>query len=145
MVRDDTEKMPEFGKICRWVGALRRLGGCLVLAIGLAACSTPDWADPDEWFATETAEPEQIPAEGFDEDAPYPTLSSVPEAPPRPSPDEQREALADGLISDHVNARYSGQILTVESTAVPEAGPPVPVATAGHPITFIFWFRNIKT
>ena len=85
------------------------LAAPLVLALGLAACSTPDWADPDEWFDTETAETEQVPAEELDEDAPYPSLASVPEAPPRPSPDEQRAALAQGLVADHASARYSGE------------------------------------
>ncbi|MEM7226996.1 MAG: OmpA family protein [Pseudomonadota bacterium] len=102
-----------------------RSGACWVLVLGLAGCSTPDWADPDEWFDTQTPETQQVAAEGVDEDAPYPSLASVPDAPPRPSPEEQRAALADGLLADHANARYSEQVLTHETTAVPEAEPPI--------------------
>jgi outer membrane protein OmpA-like peptidoglycan-associated protein len=91
----------------------------LVVAAGftLSACSSvPDAVNPVEWYKgtadffsgddeDETAEQDKPDLPG-DKEAEYPNLSSVPEK-PAPSPEAEREQVAEGLIADNQNARYT--------------------------------------
>lgn len=89
----------------------------LALALGLAACSTLQEADPTGLLGeSETVEPEQVKLPATDADAGYPNLASVPQEPPRrPSRKAEREALKAGLAADRANAIYSDQPLRAES------------------------------
>ncbi|MCZ4280086.1 OmpA family protein [Kiloniella laminariae] len=108
-------------------GGVSRFAGVMLLPLLLGACSsTPDWANPIEWFSSD--EPEQptkvtsaenvVPAEGF------PNLSSVPGESPQTTPGNLRDQVTEGLIADRNNAEYSDQPLTARSTLVPPAPPP---------------------
>ena len=54
----------------------------------------------------------------------YPNLAGVPSEAPRPTSDNLRDTLIKGLVADRENARYTDEILTSESTAVPPAPSP---------------------
>lgn len=103
-------------------GHRRRIGGfarCALVAsllMGLSACSS--------WFSEDTPEPETVSSPSGEES--YPNLASVPDRPPRPTPEEIRDSLTEGLRADRANARYSGQALTGVNTAAPAATPPPP-------------------
>jgi hypothetical protein len=67
-------------------------------------------------------------------DSPYPNLGNVPDTPTRGLTESQRKALADDLIADRNNARYSDEQLragTVNTIAAPRppGSQPVPAAT----------------
>ncbi len=68
-----------------------------------------------------------------DED--YPNLSRVPGEQPRPTPESLRKELINGLVADHANARYSGEVLTATTAAVPPAAPP----PAARPQVEVIW------
>lgn len=98
----------------------------LLAPLLLSACASPDWVDPNTWFADEPPQPQVVAIP--EDNSEVPNLASVPSAPPVPSPQVQRQAIAQGLTADRADARYSDQPLTVETTAVPEAAPPSPNA-----------------
>jgi outer membrane protein OmpA-like peptidoglycan-associated protein len=69
------------------------------------------------------------------EDEDYPNLSRVPGEQPRPTPESLRKELINGLVADHANARYSGEVLTAATAAVPPAAPP----PAARPQVEVIW------
>jgi len=75
-------------------------------------------------FGGPTPEPEVIDPTEAEADGPYPSLATVPEERPRPSPAAQRKSLTEGLLADRENVRYTGEKLTLATTAVPAAEPP---------------------
>jgi outer membrane protein OmpA-like peptidoglycan-associated protein len=102
-------------------GAAVRGAIALALPLWLAACSLPGWIDPAEWFSGPAVPPERIAAAGVAEPGPYPALGSMPEAPPRPSPQHQRNQWTRGLVADRELASYT------------DAGPPPGEAAAERP------------
>jgi len=86
----------------------------------LGACATLD----EFFFGEDELEPQQISTFGTPAEETYPSLATVPEQPPMPSPSPQREQLIEGLAADREHARYSDEPLTAESVAVPPAEPP---------------------
>lgn len=117
------------GRTCsrrvRWLNtalaAVRPLILIGLVPLWLGACS---WLDPTEIFGGPTPEPEVINPAESEADGPYPSLASVPEERPRPSPAAQRKSLTEGLMADRENVRYTGEKLTLATTAVPAAEPP---------------------
>ncbi len=97
---------------------LGRAVALLFVPLWLGACELPGWADPTDWFSGPAPRPERIAAEEAAAKGPYPSLSSVPQEPPRPSPQRQRDRLTEGLSADRKNARYSGEPLTGQGTGV---------------------------
>jgi len=102
----------------------------------LAGCSSvPGWADPTEWFGSDSgnqsgesasATAAKTPGEGKD----YPNLASVPERPKAPS-EGDRKRLADSLTADRENAEYSKDVIRRQSAApVPAPPPPPPTASS---------------
>ncbi|MBK1697900.1 OmpA family protein [Rhodovibrio salinarum] len=97
-----------------YVGQVVRLAAVLVVGGLLTACS-------DTWDTVSRpldplppADPQEIeaPQQGAGD---YPSLSSVPEAPPRrPSGKQERDQIRNSLSSDRANARYSDELRTGE-------------------------------
>ena len=119
-----------------------RKGNCFARAVMpaaalflLAGCSSvPGWADPTEWFGSDSgnqsgesasATAAKTPGEGKD----YPNLASVPERPKAPS-EEDRKRLADSLTADRENAEYSKDVIRRQSAAPVPAPPPSPIASS---------------
>ena len=115
-------------------------------ALALAGCtSVPDYANPVEWYhgvvdtfddeaATDVAAPQPVP--GADE--PYPNLSEVPVAPPREMSVAEMDTVAEGLIADRENARYTDEEIRRQgdettTLAAPEVTAPVVMAEAAPP------------
>ena len=95
------------------------LGGC---------SSTPDWANPVEWYkgtrdwvaGTDPAEEANKaeaakPVAGAEKG--YPKLSSVPQRPAPPS-EAEREAMAKSLAADRESARYTDETIRRQSESV---------------------------
>ena len=107
----------------------------------LAGCSTPDWmavpdwANPVEWFADDTPARESDSAEapGLGDDDAFPKLSSVPDNPPPSSTEPERRAIADGLVADIKNARYTDQKLRAGAADEPIGRPSARSAQAKQP------------
>ena len=110
-------------------------------ALALAGCtSVPDYANPVEWYHgvvdtfDQEAEDEVVapqPVPGADE--PYPSLSDVPEAPPRETSVAEMESVAEGLIADRENARYTDEEIRRqgdETTVLAAPEPAVPIQPA---------------
>lgn len=98
-------------------GWLLRVAAVLVAGGLLAGCS-------DTWDTVSRPLDPLPPADPQDIEAPqqgageYPSLSSVPDAPPRrPSGREDRQEIRDSLSADRANARYSDQQQTGEGIA----------------------------
>lgn len=110
-------------------------------SFALAGCSsTPDWANPVEWYNSATsvfdddtpapapaddsaaAEIAKTPVPGKDQ--PFPNLSSVPERPKAVTPADERKKITDALIADRANAKY-----------VDEPTPPKPAPLPGADVT----------
>ncbi len=119
-------------------------------ALALAGCtSVPDYANPVEWYhgvvdtfddeaATDVAAPQPVP--GADE--PYPNLSEVPVAPPREMSVAEMDTVAEGLIADRENARYTDEEIRRQgdettTLAAPEVTAPVVMAEAVPPAATI--------
>lgn len=128
-----------------------------VVAVSLlGACSqVPDAVNPVEWYrgtadwiagddeedATEAAAADEAatgpaaergqPAPGADE--PFPNLATVPDRPEVDSAAERRE-IAEGLVADREQARYSTEVIRRQGE-IAEASPPpaVPAPTASAP------------
>ena len=103
----------------------------LVAALGLAGCAqVPDWANPVQWYDSAFGDNVPPPPAGAGAvpgaEEPFPNLSSVPERPQPPSTPEQRQAVAEGLVSDQQQARYTDEVLR----AGPSPPPPAPISTA---------------
>jgi len=89
-------------------------GAALGLALSLAACSVPNWANPIEWYRDATGvakndntgpEPNQQNLEEGSKE-PYPNLATVPQVPTNALSAAEREKLRDSLIADRENAHY---------------------------------------
>jgi len=105
------------------------VGFVLALPLWLGACAG-SVADPVEVIGGPTPGAERIKVDPSPDDAPFPSLGSVPETRPRPSAQRRRDGLTSRLIADRLNARYSGERLTSRNTAIPSARPPVPSASS---------------
>jgi outer membrane protein OmpA-like peptidoglycan-associated protein len=130
--------------------------------LALAACSsTPDWANPVEWYKGATsifddkpapppaneaaAEMAKEPIPGAGE--PFPNLASVPERPKSVTPADERKKITEALVSDRANARYVDGPSSTRATPIPGADvaaaprppvssepmPPPPAAIAPRP------------
>jgi outer membrane protein OmpA-like peptidoglycan-associated protein len=129
LMKPDRDRNPESRKVIRFARATVSMAAVMLLA----GCST--WADPTEWFgsdsAAQTGESATAPAvktPGADKD--YPNLASVPERPKAPS-EEDRKRLADSLTADRDNAEYSKDVIRRQSaSSVPAPPPPPPSASS---------------
>ena len=108
----------------------------LVLALAVGGCSAvPDWADPTEWsyrwanpvnwydgvFGGDDSDIAVAAEPGVPgEDDEFPTLSSVPERPITVETAEARVAVAEGLIADREEARYTDEVIRAGPAAEPE-------------------------
>ncbi|MBK1668743.1 hypothetical protein CKO28_11955 [Rhodovibrio sodomensis] len=95
-------------------GWLLRIAGVLLAGGLLAGCSDAWTTFSRPLDPLPPADPQDIqaPQQGAGE---YPSLSSVPDAPPRrPSGREERQAIRESLSADRANARYSDQRQTGE-------------------------------
>jgi outer membrane protein OmpA-like peptidoglycan-associated protein len=124
------------------------IAAMMAVSLTLGACSsTPDWANPVEWYkgtrdwvagdnpkeAKNTSEAAK-PIPGADKA--YPKLSSVPQRPAAPS-EAERKAMANSLSADRDSARYTdGQIrrqpesVTRSDITPPPAAPRIATPTA---------------
>ena len=113
--------------------------------LALAACtSVPDYANPVEWYKgvvdtfddeaeEDVAAPQPVP--GADE--PYPNLSEVPEAPPRETTVAEMGTVAEGLVADRENARYTDEEIRRQGDDTATLAAPAPMsgeATMPEPI-----------
>ncbi len=122
-----------------------KLTGAAALALIVAGCSsTPDWANPMEWYRDASDA-----IFGSDEDAsraaatperatpgaekPFPNLASVPER-PKPESAERRAEVARSLQADRENARYSEEQIQRQSEARPTARPSAAQTPAPAPV-----------
>lgn len=88
-----------------------RSATAVVALLALGGCSTLDAVNPINWFRDSKNDP------GADapntanleagSDQPYPNLASVPSTPTRGLTQKERDALAEGLVSDRQNAHYA--------------------------------------
>jgi len=118
------------GGIAAWRAILIGAG-----ALALAGCtSVPDYANPVEWYhdvvdafddEAETDVGALQPVPGADE--PYPSLSDVPEAPPRDTSLAEMDAVAEGLIADRENARYTDEEIRRQGDETTSLAAPPPV------------------
>jgi outer membrane protein OmpA-like peptidoglycan-associated protein len=109
-------------------GFLSPLGAAVViLAVGVAGCS---WfggsADKDLPSKSTLAADRDKPPPGADQS--FPNLASVPEK-PTPTSAAERQKMAEGLVADRENARYSSEVIRRQgevgmSPALPPAVPP---------------------
>ncbi len=124
----------------------RPVFGILTAALLLGGCSAvPDWADPTDWFATDTVPTQVGLTEGQAriQSTGFPNLASVPNQPPKVLSMEARTEVQAGLTADRANAVYSGEQLTgsvpvVANSAQVASGVPVdapPVPTIGNELT----------
>ncbi len=114
----------------------------LVLTMALGACSWyPDWANPKEWYDSAVGDnvpppPQQAdagPASVPGAQEPFPSLSTVPERPQAPTSPEQQQALAQGLVGDRDQARYTSEALRGTPAAAPPAVTPAPILAPAPP------------
>ncbi len=113
------------------------LGAALLLVAG---CSTPDWADPTEWFDSDSGDasrPEQL--EQPEEEGDYPALGSVPDEAGKTISIEEANDIQEGLKADKDNAQYTDEKLRADTAVqpmpvtkrpVPAPPPPETVAPA---------------
>ncbi len=110
------------------------VAGLVAAGLLLASCSyipsVPDWANPVTWYgsvfgdrdapaAQSAAAPQQ---DEEDEDKAFPRLSTVPERPTTAAGESQQ--VAQGLVADRENARYTDEI--IRGDAAPRAVAPAP-------------------
>ena len=129
-MKSDRDRNPE----SRTSNCFARAAAPLAVMFLLAGCSSvPGWADPTEWFGSDSssnsnesagATAAKTPGEGKD----YPNLARVPERPKAPT-EEERKRLTDSLTADRENAEYSEEVIRRQSAApVPAPPPPPPTA-----------------
>ena len=123
-----------FTRTCSVAALLALLGGC---------SSTPDWANPVEWYRgasdavfgsdeaeSETAKPAASAQKTPGADRDFPNLASVPERPRAPT-EAERDQMARSLAADRANARYSDEQIERQTDSVtPPPAPPPPAAVA---------------
>ncbi|MDH3240653.1 MAG: OmpA family protein [Alphaproteobacteria bacterium] len=134
---------------CIFRRPLGRVSAALLLALTLGACSsTPDWANPVEWYrgtadwiggedkdtaaARDAAKkPENAPPNA---DAPFPNLASVPSRPAGAADrSKRRKNVQKALVADRANARHAaltGLGPKPEPAGIPAATPPAPPPAA---------------
>ena len=115
-------------------------------SLSLSACSfVPDWGNPVVWYdsvvsgigGTSDAPPKadaeavrqaqgQTAAAASDSKS-FPSLKTVPQQAPQTSSSEQRRQVAQGLVADRDNAKYTDQVLRAGGTPKPQS-PPMQVA-----------------
>lgn len=106
------------------------LGAALAAGLMLGGCSsTPDWADPTDWFTQDEAPTTVGLASGqaSTQSSGFPNLASVPNKAPKILSAEARSQVQAGLTADRTNAVYSGEKLT---GSAPVSGDPVQNAAA---------------
>lgn len=126
---------------------LPRAAAVLLLgaSLGLSSCSyVPDWGNPVVWYdsvftgdgdAPPKAEPGAAqaargePATAQSDSRDFPNLRTVPERAPETSSSAERQRVAQGLVADRDNARYTDQVLRAGGTPTPPA-PPTQIARA---------------
>jgi outer membrane protein OmpA-like peptidoglycan-associated protein len=108
------------GRVARRLVAASALASLLALG---ACASTPDWANPVEWYkgassvvfqgdkepepepkTEEAAELKNRPVPGAGE--PFPNLASVPQRPTSVTSSAERKRITESLVADRDNARY---------------------------------------
>ncbi len=116
----------------------------LVMASALAGCSyVPNWVNPTTWFegmfdgSEDVATLPKAPTtaeSATSKDKPFPSLGGTP-VERRPSSAEDREKLAQSLVADRDNARYTDQNLRAgdQRAAAPRPASPAPVPQAKPP------------
>lgn len=85
--------------------------------LAVSACSTPDWADPTEWFDGDsggTARPTQI-EQPEDADGEYPALGSVPDEAGQNVSIQEASDISEGLKADRENAQYTDEKLRADT------------------------------
>jgi len=104
--------------------------------LAISACSTPDWADPTEWFdgdSSGVSRPSQI-EQPKDE---YPALGSVPDEAGKNVSIQEASDITEGLKADRENAQYTDEKLRADTVpqAMPKPKAPVvlPQAAASAP------------
>lgn len=135
-------------------GSFWPVAGAVALAVVLSGCSSvPDAANPVKWY-TNTVDyfsgdkDAKAPAEGADKavpgaDQPFPNLATVP-AKPEVSSAEERNRIAQGLVSDTERRRYAQDVtrqgaptnvLGSESSASASSAAGAPAALPALPAT----------
>lgn len=114
----------------RWPQQTARALGVGLLAVTLAGCgSGSKWYNPMSWFGGSDK-----PAAPDPNAAPPPDINSVPNRASTRSSPEQRQQVAQGLVADRDNARYTDDELRGKPSDAPPtvraARPAAPAATA---------------
>jgi outer membrane protein OmpA-like peptidoglycan-associated protein len=131
------------------VRAARRLAivPALVALLSLGACSsTPDWANPVQWYKGATSvfdSDKEQPSEPKTEEAaelrnrpvpgagePFPNLASVPARPKSVTSADERKRITASLVADRDNARYVDAPPPRPTVIVPPPPPYVPPSSA---------------
>jgi outer membrane protein OmpA-like peptidoglycan-associated protein len=88
-----------------------RSATAVVALLALGGCSTLDAVNPINWFRDTKNDPGADAPNSANLEAgseqPYPNLASVPSTPTRGLTQAERDALAEGLVSDRQNAHYA--------------------------------------
>jgi outer membrane protein OmpA-like peptidoglycan-associated protein len=118
--------------------ALAGAGGCSSMS---DAYNPVEWVkDAQGWFSSDQkkatedrlqAREKQLAAEAAADPKAFPKLGTVPDRPPRSTP-EERKQIADGLIADRANARYTDEQLRLQTDGGTRAPPP-PARRAPEP------------
>ncbi len=127
--------------------SVRLLVVAAMLALPLGSCSSiketagdvVDVINPMNWFGDDEKAKKEEEAEGLAKGKTgtkrrakgYPDLASVPERPKRPSSAAQRRRLAEGLVADTRNARYTNRALREPGVGPPQAATSPPPSAAG--------------
>ena len=133
---------------------LGNMGGIVAAAMLLAtlpACSTVnDGSNPVEWYksfrdyVSDNQSNQKVKDKTPDfpgQDRPFPKVSSVPAAPPKTS-GEERNKVAETLISDRENAKYTNEVIRRQITS--RAPPPRPNVTRRPSTTSPVIPSNVK-
>jgi len=105
------------------ISALGRVGLIVLLAGALSACSSvPNWANPANLYERAAG---VFTGDGDGEADAFPAVSDVPDR-PTTSTAEQRTQVAQGLVADRENARYTDEEIRRDDTAQVAAAVPAP-------------------
>ncbi|HEV2674916.1 MAG TPA: OmpA family protein [Aliidongia sp.] len=101
-----------------------RTAAAMAGLVAIGGCSTLESANPINWFRDAKNDPGADAANSANLEAgsqqPYPSLASVPATPTRGLTQAERDALAEGLVSDRQNAHYADvQQRAGDASAVP--------------------------
>ncbi|GLQ07619.1 membrane protein [Sneathiella chinensis] len=130
------EQISSSGELEKLKSGVSRLAlGAVMLAV--AGCSTPDWADPTDWFDGSSGDadrPQQI-EQPLDEEGEYPNLGDVPEEPGTTVSIEDARTIQEGLKADRANAQYTDESLRADTAVQPtpkrkRTTPPAPAPAA---------------